>query len=108
MAFVTPTRIVVAETIPVVSVVPTTVTWSFTLRSESFTSVSVVLTIRVLVAREGQRRNDADHDLWCFQFQTPLSIAIRIEVPGSDGAAPRAPRGRDRRRLRSRPKRRPR
>ena len=49
MTFVTPTRIVVAETIPVVSVVPTTVTWSFTLRSESFTSVSVVLTIRVLV-----------------------------------------------------------
>src|SRR5206468_929885 len=49
MTFVTPTRIVVAETIPVVSVVPPTVTWPFTLRSESFTSVSVVLTIRVLV-----------------------------------------------------------
>src|SRR6185312_14612829 len=35
--FVEPTTIAVAETIPAVSVVPITVTWSFTLRSLSFT-----------------------------------------------------------------------
>jgi len=34
---------------PLVSAVPMTVTWSLTFRSLSFTSVSVVFTMRVLV-----------------------------------------------------------
>src|SRR5438094_93290 len=59
-------------------------------------------------AREHERRGYPDHDLWCLHFKTPLFAATHIEVPGSDAVAPRASRGRARRRLRSRPKRRPR